>query len=252
MVNREQERIALRELIPILVLGSQQRPLVLGQTLLELPHSRPERRHLALGRPQARLDRIQLLGRIQPGLRLLRKLARQTLILRVQLIDRVVLLPHAALPITQLLPRARQIALEPLEIASEPVHLELEREPGGGVRLPGLLGLGLERLQRALDRLEVGLALGELGPHPGELALGVVERGVFRLDGASLAPEDKVVVLLGLSVVGLGPLPRLSLALELFDEVLNVPCELFFPTSMCVDFQRASLVRVCHFLKLRF
>ena len=67
LVDRQQQRIPLCKLIAVLRLGSEHRPLVLRQPLLEVGDLRTERRNLRFRRLQRRLHAVELLGERDAG-----------------------------------------------------------------------------------------------------------------------------------------------------------------------------------------
>jgi hypothetical protein len=113
---------------------------------------------------------------------------------------------------------------------------------------PGFLELGLESLECALDSFKVGLALGQLVTHEGEIVGGALEYRFFGLQYASFASEDDLGVLFGLSECELGVFAQLALMLDFFDKTFDMVRELFLSPTVCVDFFCVGLVCACHLL----
>ena len=235
LVYRQQKGIPLRQLVAVLVLHIQQRPLVLPKALLKLEHLRLVASHVALGALQAAHHCIELLRDIQPCLRLCRELRRELAVLRVQLVRLRTALARLPLALIELATCAREFVLKALQIALESIGLELEREARGRVRLAEAPALCLELGECALHGGEIRLALREQALCAREVRERTLQGRLLGFERALLLPQGGVVRLVRGVEVGRDLLPCGALALELADEVLDVRGELFLALAVGVD-----------------
>jgi len=209
-----------------------------------------EGRVLALCRLKRGLNGIKFLGDVQAGLSLCRKLRSQIPVLRMQLVERSVLVPRLLRAIVQLASSTSQLVFDPLQVAFESISLELQGELSCRVAFAQLLPLLLERLECALDIGEVSFALFEKRLGSSQLGESVLKCRFLRIKDTLVSAYSCVMLFIRHIQVGIGAFAGGSLRIEGFDKLLYMLRELFLLLPMDLYFSNAGFVLFRRLLQL--